>query len=300
MPINAGYEYFEAEKKYLQAQTLEEKIKCLEEMIKAAPKHKSSENFVAELKTRLKKLREKSEKSHSVGKGKKGIKKVGFQVALLGKTSSGKSLLLNKLTNASSPVSSHPFTTTSPIIGTMNYQGVKAQIVDLPSIGSKGFDAGTANNADCVLLIINTLQDIAEVEPYASKNQGSKIRVINKIDLLSTEELRKLQETCKSKKLNALLVSAQTSEGIEALKKKIFESMNVIRIYMKEPSKEPSKIPAVLPKGSTVKNVAENIYKGFSLQVKEARLTGPSGKFANQKVGLSHVLKDLDVVEFKT
>ena len=74
MPINAGHEYFEAEKKYLAAQTLEEKIAALRELIKTAPKHKSSENLLAELKTRLKKFIEKSEKSASVGKGKKGIR----------------------------------------------------------------------------------------------------------------------------------------------------------------------------------------------------------------------------------
>ena len=53
MPINAGYEYFNAEKRYLDAQTLDEKITALEEMIKVAPKHKGSENLLAELKTRL-------------------------------------------------------------------------------------------------------------------------------------------------------------------------------------------------------------------------------------------------------
>ncbi len=60
MPINAGYEYFNAEKKYLEAQTLEEKIERLKELIKTAPKHKSSENLLSELKTRLKKFTEKN------------------------------------------------------------------------------------------------------------------------------------------------------------------------------------------------------------------------------------------------
>ena len=54
----------------------------------------------------------------------------------------------------------------------------------------------------------------------------------------------------------------------------------------------------VLKDGSTVRDVAEGIYKGFSLKVKETRLTGPSGKFPNQKVGLNHEVKDKDVVEF--
>ena len=51
---------------------------------------------------------------------------------------------------------------------------------------------------------------------------------------------------------------------------------------------------------STVKDVAEKILHGFSERVKETKITGPSSKFPNQKVGLQHQLKDLDVVEFRT
>ena len=70
MPINAGPEFFSAEKKYLAAENLNDKIFYLEEMIRKAPKHKSSENLLKELRTRLKKFKEKSEKSskHSAQK----------------------------------------------------------------------------------------------------------------------------------------------------------------------------------------------------------------------------------------
>jgi hypothetical protein len=76
--------------------------------------------------------------------------------------------------------------------------------------------------------------------------------------------------------------------------------MRAIRVYTKEPSHPVSQIPIVLPEGSSVKDVAESILKGFSEKVRETFLTGPSGKFPNQRVGLSHILKDRDVVEFKT
>ena len=75
--------------------------------------------------------------------------------------------------------------------------------------------------------------------------------------------------------------------------------MDSIRVYTKEPGKSPSQDPVVLQKNSTIKDVAESILKGFSKKVKEARVTGPSGKFPNQRVGLDHVLKDKDIVEFK-
>src|SRR3989344_8251402 len=95
---NQGYEFLDSEKKYLAAQTLEERIFFLEEMIRNSKKHKGTESMLAEMKTRLKKFREKQEKAKKSGKGKKGIKKEGFQFVLVGKTNSGKSFLLSKLT----------------------------------------------------------------------------------------------------------------------------------------------------------------------------------------------------------
>ncbi len=300
MPINASHEYFEAEKRYLAAETLEDKIKTLEELIRTAPKHKGSENLLAELKLRLKKFKEKQEKGKKVGKGKKGIRKEGFQVALIGKTGAGKSLLLSKLTNANPIVSDTAFTTYEAEVGSMEFEGVKAQIVDLPAIGHKEFDYSVTNNADLLLLVITGLEDLIEIDRFLGKAIGKKVIVFNKIDKLDETSKRKLLATLKSKRMNYVVVSAMDGEGILDLKKKIFSEMGVIRVFTKEPGKAKNKDPVVLKEGSTVKDVAETIYKGFSKTVKETRLTGPSGKFSNQKVGLNHVLKDMDVVEFKT
>ncbi|MBX4196488.1 50S ribosome-binding GTPase [Candidatus Pacearchaeota archaeon] len=301
MPINAGYEYVAAEKKYLQAITLEEKIASLEEMIRAAPKHKGSENLLSELKTRLKKFREKQEKNKKTGKTtKKGIKKEGFQIVLLGPTKSGKSSLLSKLTNAKPLISPYPFTTKEPEIGTLHFQGVQAQVVDLPSIGSEYFDIGIINTADLIITVVERLEDIEKSNSFLTRATGKKIIVITKADLLTLEQQRKIEATLKSKKINGLLISSTTGQGLEPLKEKILLSMNIVRIYMKEPGKPHSPVPVVLPEHSTVKAVAESIRKGFSATIKETRLTGPSSKFSNQKVGLSHVLKDKDIVEFHT
>jgi hypothetical protein len=301
MTVNAGYEYFNAEKKYEQAKTIEEKVACLEEMIRAAPKHKSSEKFVAELKNRLRRLLDKKEKAKSTGKTtKKAIKKEGFQCVLLGLPNSGKSLLLSKLTNAKPKISPYSFSTITPEIGTMDYQGAKSQIVDLPSIGSDFFDIGIVNTADCIILVVETIQDIEKIRLLLAKSYGKQIIVINKVDTLSNEQLRKLQETIKSKRIPGILISAETGAGTEELKERIFQNMNSIRVYTKEPGKSPSPSPVVLKQGSTVKDIAESIRNGFSKTVKESRVTGPSSKFANQKVGLDHVLKDKDIVEFKT
>ncbi len=300
MPINAGYEYFEAEKKYIDAKNPDEKILALEDLIRKAPHHKSSENLLAGLRLRLKKLKSNTEKAKKVGKGKAGIKKSGYQVALVGLTNSGKSSLLGAMTNAKPRISANLYSTFKPELGTMDYEGVKAQVVDLPSIGSSGFDIGIINNADCLLLVVERFEDISKVEAVLRKSTGIKMIVFNKIDLLSVDERRRVEANFRSKRIEVVLVSASTKENIDLLKRAIFLKMKVIRVYTKEPGKPTTGIPVVLPIGSIVKDVAESILKGFSQNVRETRITGPSAKFANQKVGLQHILRDRDMVEFHT
>ncbi|MFH1325598.1 MAG: GTPase [archaeon] len=92
------------------------------------------------------------------------------------------------------------------------------------------------------------------------------------------------------------------TEELNKLREKIFQSFDKIRIYTKHAGKEGkhAEKPIILPQNSTIKDVAEKIFHGFSNKIKEAFVTGPSGKFPRQKVGLNHKLKDLDIVEFKT
>jgi len=55
----------------------------------------------------------------------------------------------------------------------------------------------------------------------------------------------------------------------------------------------------ILEKDSTVKDIAQKILKNLSF-LKETRIWGPSSKFPGQIVGLQHVLKDMDTIEFRT
>lgn len=298
MPINAGYEFFDAEKKYLEADSAEDKIFYLEQMLKLSPKHKSSEKFNAELKTRLKKLKEKSEKASKKAGGKKGIRKEGYQFLLIGFTNSGKSSLLAKLTNAKPRTSEHQFTTTFPEIGTFYHEGIKAQMIDQPSLGSDNFDVGIANNADCLIYVIESFDETEKIKTKIPRAKGKILIAFNKSDLLNETQKRKVEATIKSKRLQGFLISTFTEENLDKLKTKLVQETNLIRIYMKEPGKPKSPIPMVLQPESTVKDVAEKILKGFSKRVKQTRITGPSSKFPNQKVGLTHKLKDRDVIEF--
>tara|TARA_Y100000034_G_scaffold119266_1_gene160862 strand:- start:11588 stop:12499 length:912 start_codon:yes stop_codon:yes gene_type:complete len=298
---NQSPAYQKAQGKFLSAKTDKERIEFLEEMIKECPHHKSSENMLANLKTRYKKLKEKIEKSKKSGKSSKiGIKKEDMQAVLIGFTNTGKSSLLSILTNAHAKIANPDFTTTHPIIGVMDYVGTSIQIIEIPAIESESYDKGLVNTADTILILITKLEQINKILEKLTKVNKEKIIILNKIDLLTNNEKRKISATLTSKKHNFVLISTKTKEGIDELKNKIFKSFNKIRVYTKEPGKEKSNKPIILEPNSTVKDVAEKILKGLSKKVKESKIWGPSSKFGGQKVGLQHKLKDLDVVEFKT
>lgn len=302
MPINVNsQEYVQAERDYYEANNPEEQIDALKIMISYAPSHKGGEKLRKQLKTRLKKLLEKKEKDKkSRGGGKQGIKKESMQAVLLGFGNSGKSSLLEKLTNAKPTISEIKFSTVEPTIGMMSYQGTSIQLIEVPSIESEYYDKGIVNSADTILIIVNKFEEIEEILKILEKAGGKKIILFNKSDLLSENEKRKLNARLSSKKYNYLLTSSKLEEGLEELKEKLFKSFNKIRVFTKEPGKEKTKRPIILNPESTIKDVAEKILKGFSKNVRETKIWGPSSKFGGQKVGLKHKLKDLDVVEFKT
>jgi hypothetical protein len=301
MPINAHPEYTAAEGEYLQAKSIEEKIEKLKKMISYAPAHKGGENLRAQLRARLKKLLEQKEKSKKSGKSSKiGIKKEDMQAVIIGKSNSGKSSLLNALTNAKAEISSSHFSTISPRIGMMNYSGASIQIIENPAIHSEYYDKGLTYTADVILILVNSLSEVGEVEELIKTMDKKKIVIFNKCDLLNENEKRKIQSTLQSKKYTFSLISSLTGEGLNELKEKLFLSFKKLRIYTKEPGREKSNRPIILEPGATAKDIAEKILKGFSEKVKETKIWGPSSKFPGQIVGLNHRLEDLDVVEFKT
>ena len=298
---NQSPQYQKAQSMFLQAKTNEEKLKWLEEMIRECPKHKSSEKMLANLRTRYIKLKEKIEtiKRTSKGAKKSGIKKEDLQAVIIGFTNSGKSSLLSLLTNANPSVSQYQFTTRVPIVGMMSYSGTKVQLIEIPPINSDNYDKGLVNSADVIITLIDNLNQIDGVRAILSGTTGKKIIVYNKIDLLSEGDKRKVGATLKSKKYDFVMISVKNKEGIEELKSKLFIGFGKIRVFTKEPGKERSNNPLILEPESTVKEVAEKIFKS-SAKIKGTRIWGPSSKFPGQIVGLQHRLKDMDVIEFKT
>ncbi|MBN2252170.1 MAG: 50S ribosome-binding GTPase [Kosmotogaceae bacterium] len=291
MPINAGPEYFKAEEKYLSAKTKEAKIAALEEMIRKLPKHKGTQTMLGQLKKRLARLKKEST-SQSKTKPKFVVRKDGAaQVTIIGRTNSGKSSLINRLTNADLEVGDYEYTTKLPEIGMMDYTGVGIQLVEIPSTFSPE-GMSIVRTSDLVIILLDSLKDLIEqlnemTDIMDGYGMGSKkiLIVINKSDLKKDETLK-----------TATFVSAKTGEGIEELKEKIWSRLDLIRVYTKSTKGKKADKPLTIHKDATVKDVVKEVHKTMLKNFKFARVFDKS-KHSGRKVGLEYVLSDLDIVE---
>ena len=139
---------------------------------------------------------------------------------------------------------------------------------------------------------INADQFIDAIE--ANKKYMPMLLVVNKADLLTETERQYIEEEIKPD----LFISASLKQGTDELKEAIYHKLDFISIYMKEPGKPADmNVPMIMQRGNTIRRVCEKLHKDFVKNFKYSRVTGPSSKFAGQKLMLNHVLKDQDILE---
>jgi small GTP-binding protein len=292
MPVNAGPEYFAAEKKYSDAKTKKEKIVALEEMIRLAPKHKSSEKLLRDLRKRLAKLKKELKKevaTRAIAKPKFIIRKEGAaQVCIIGLTNSGKSSLLRALTNAKVEIGDYPFTTKLPAVGMMDYTGVRVQLVEIPSTFTPDV-VSIVRTCDLVLILLDGTSDL-------QRQLGELTDLLEKSGLESKRLLIVASKSDKKRNENVLYVSATTGNGLLRLKEEIWSRLGLIRVHTKSPDAPKADKPLTLKPGSTVRDVVKGVHKTMLKDFRFARVFNKT-KHSGRKVGLDYMLSDLDVVE---
>ena len=176
MSSNIGPEANAAYEKYLDATSIDEKIKKLEEFISLVPKHKGTEKLVALNRSRLSKLKRQQEehKQRLKSTGKKSpfsIKKEGIQIICISDYHTpgvGKTSLLYYMTGAAKDKIGK--FTAIPEIGIFSYKKIRYQIVDMPSImenASKGIGNGKEilsqlRSCDLICLCFDLTRDVNE------------------------------------------------------------------------------------------------------------------------------------------
>ncbi|MBN1362104.1 MAG: 50S ribosome-binding GTPase [Sedimentisphaerales bacterium] len=324
MPANLTPDYYKAEEWYRSAATNDEKILALEQMLAVMPKHKGTEHLQADLKRKLSQFKDAATQQKKTGKHVDvfHVPRSGAgQVVLLGTPNTGKSAILAALTNAKVNVADFPFATHAPVPGMVKYEDVQIQLVDMPPITADYMapgQVGTYRNCDLIAIVIDLSQDVEEQililfdflesrsllldeSTSATDGQGNVLGrkafcLCTKADIATDGAFELAQKSC-DKDLPFVKVSVETSAGMDALGKFLFDTLGIIRIYAKPPGK-PADMndPFTLPAGSTVHDLAKAIHRELAEKLKSAKCWG-TGVYDGQNVHLTHVLHDRDIVE---
>ncbi len=149
------------------------------------------------------------------------------------------------------------------------------------------------NNADVLIRTDITADQLIDVIEGNKKYMPALV-VLNKIDLLSEKEQQRLKKEIKPD----IMISANQKINLEELKEKIYQKLRLTKIFLKEANKKPDlEEPLIVKKNPTIENVCLKIHKDFLKKFNYARIWGKSAKFPGQRQGLTHVLKDGDIVE---
>jgi small GTP-binding protein len=303
MPANLPPQFFELQRKLNQTKDIQEKIEILQEMLAICPKHKGTERVQEEIKKKIAKLKRvqpkkiKREEIYFVKKEGAG------QVLILGPPNSGKTSLTNLLCNTNFKVADYPFTTQLPTPGMLKYENILIQIVDTPPL-TKDFKPGWLKNlarqADSILVLIDLENDpenqLKEIEEILNEWKIEKEKIFfvgNKID--SEREKENFEKLKKSFEIFG--ISAKEKIGIEELKRKIFESLKIIRVYPKESRKKVDfESPFILKRGTKLIDFVKEINEEWVERFKGAKLYEKDLK-SFKIVGKYYELKDEDIIE---
>lgn len=171
-------------------------------------------------------------------------------VGLVGLPNAGKSSLLGRLTRAAPKVGDYPFTTLSPVLGTIEGEDRQAVVADIPGLiegAAEGLGLGhefLAHVERCSMLV--HLVDLAPSDGTPEGNyetvraelaaHGAGLELLPELVLLSKRDLLPVEaveaaaeewgERLGEGSLGVLAVSAATGEGLDSLRQRILSELD--------------------------------------------------------------------------
>jgi ribosome-interacting GTPase 1 len=329
MPANLPPQYYELEREFKKEKNPQEKLRLAQQLLAMMPKHKGTDKLQADMKTKISRLKKEiagAQKKPGGGHGEHldFVKKEGAgQVVLIGPPNTGKSSLLDAVTNAEPLVADYPYTTREPQTGMMAFETIRIQLVDTPPLSDEqfeGYQISLIRNADLVALVIG-LDDVMFpqkaqyiVDRLAKRRVYLVPRAKEAGDDPGTVYLRTLIVAHKIFEDNAEAVleklrqiypefdivgtSILDENSLEEFKKACFRGLDIIRVYTKTVGHDPDfQDPIILKPGATVEEAALHLHKDFSQRLQFAKVWG-RGKFDGQRVQKNYELADGDIIEF--
>ena len=325
MPANLPPQYFEAEQRFREAKTPEDKVEALEEMLAIMPKHKGTDKLKAMLRERISKFKDQAQKKKGAAKQKTpyDIEKEGAaQVVVIGPPNTGKSSLVKLITNTSPEVADFPHSTHRPTPGMAQYENIQFQLIDTPPMTRDYTDpvltdlirrsdivvillditADPIGQLDDCLAILHSFRIFSEVCPVPGDlKKPPKIKTmfvaVNKMDRPEDKENFDIFLELTGITLPCIGMSTRTGRNVMAFLDTLYALSGIIRVYTKRPGKEPDRTaPFVIPVGSTLTDLAGDIHNDFVNKLKYAKIWGKTVR-DGQMVQRDYVMQDGDVVE---
>jgi small GTP-binding protein len=329
MPANLPPHYYELEREFNKETDPHEKLRLAKELLALMPKHKGTDKLQAEMKAKISKLKKQIEEggkghgAHRVDIHSHIEKEGAAQIILIGPPNSGKSSLLESLTNAKPIVADYPYSTREPLAGMMAFETVHFQLIDTPSISDQQFPSYLPNlirQADLVALVadLSAPNPIADLEVILRlTNEKAIILISNPPEIVENprnsykktviiankcfeDDAGKKQQALQEhfSKYRIISTSILDDESLNKFKAAIFNATRIIRVYTKRIGHEAEfKDPIILPIGGTVEQAAVMLHKDFAYKLQFAKVWG-KGKFEGQRVKNNFVLSDGDIIEF--
>src|SRR5256884_7073327 len=224
------------------------------------------------------------------------------QIALVGPPNSGKSWLLQALSNLQIKTGDYAFTTTRPVPALTRIRGVLVQLVEIPGLiegASEGRGGGRA--------LLGVVRDAAAIAPCpvasapldeletirreldASGIALPAILAATKADEAPPAAIERLAAALPD--LELVAVSILDEASLDTFRDAVWRLTGLVRIFLRDEE------PVALHPPVSVLEVARTIHHELAESCRGARVWCPSARFEGQRVGRDHLLADCDTVE---